>query len=419
MHISYPAPRVAQLDGHLLDTELTTLLKEQITSIFKLHATNRFSYSHHSELYDLILKLVVFQLTVGKKSSSYGLLLQNLKLSNTSNGKQINFSKKTALFTMIIADYLYKRLQSYLYSIEDDDINYNTRNPFMKLKNVLIKHRTRLLTYLDNTLKVLNLANFILFLVDGRHASLIYRVLSISLTPIVPDLLKFNGSNVNYEFQNRQLVWNVMTEFLVFTLPLLQLNKIRSFASKINPINRNKGDRKQKDSPYKNLPVSQCAICLDNNKRALSMGQKVFESSGAITNPYVTNCGHVYCYVCLASKFNFMDVSGEPVKCLRCLNKLLWFEEYGASNDNGVVDTDAILFRNDENDSDDEDEQEEDNVADEKQKLITDLDAIRSEEDDDHDEEMEEEEEDFFENDEQYFDDDDEDDFFEESAMNL
>lgn len=418
---SYPAPRVAQLDGHILDTELTSLLKEQLLSIFRLHATNRFSYSHHTELYDLLLKLVVFQLTVGKKSTSYGLLLQNLRLSNTSNGEKIKFGKKSALFLLIIGEYGYKRLQSYLYSIDDDQIDNNTNNPVKILKNILIKHRTRLLVYLDNTLKVLNLVNFILFLIDGRHANLIYRVLNISLTPIVPDLLKFNANKVNYEFQNRQLVWNVMTEFLVFTLPLLQLNKLRSFTRKLIP--KSKSHKSESNSPYANLPLSQCAICHDNNKRALAMGQKVFESSGAITNPFITNCGHIYCYVCLASKFNFMDVSGESVKCLRCFKKLTWFEEYGANHGNDVVDPDAILFKNDDdtyikaddntNDDEDNDYNGNDNLnyTKEEEDLTSDAES------DDIDEAMEEEEDEYFE--EEYFDEDDGDDFYEESAMDL
>lgn len=67
-----------------------------------------------------------------------------------------------------------------------------------------------------------------LFLVNGKYPSLIHRALRITMTPIASDLLRFNGSNVNFEFQNRQLVWNVMTEFLVFLLPLLQLNKLAS-----------------------------------------------------------------------------------------------------------------------------------------------------------------------------------------------
>lgn len=414
--VSYPAPRVAQLDGHILDTELTSLLKEQVTSIFKLHATNRFSYTHHSEFYDLILKLVVFQLTVMKKSASYGLSLQNLKLSNTSNGKKITFNKRLALFLLIIAEYLYKKLQSYLYSIDDENLHTcHTSNPIKKLKNLLIKYRIKILTYLDNILKVLSLSNFILFLIDGRHANLIYRVLLISLTPIVPDLLKFNGNNVNYEFQNRQLVWNVMTEFLVFTLPLLQLNKLRSFASKIIPLKKKLNNNKSK---YANLPLSKCAICHDINQKALSMGQKTFESSATITNPYITNCGHVFCYVCLAGKFNYMSVSGEPLKCPRCLKKLIWFEEYGINGNS--VDTDAILFTNDDSDDEDEIEKLIEDIEDEKvyvENIVEDEKVYVDEnEDDDNDEDEQDDVEYFDDDDEEFDDDDDGDDMFEEST---
>jgi len=409
MIISYPAPRVAQLDGHILDSELTELLKEKVSSIFRLHSTSKFSYNHHPELYDLILKLVIFNLTVGRQSASYGLSLQNLKLSDSASGKRIGFNKKSVLFSLIILEYLYKKTQSYLYTIEDDSLDSLLDNLLGKLKKIVLKYRIKLLTYFDNTIKVLNLVNFILFLVDGRHASLIYRLLNISLTPLLQDLLKFNGSNVNYEFQNRQLVWNVMTEFLVFILPVLQLNKWRSAARRM--LNTTRASKESKKiSEYANLPVSQCAICHDNNKRAAAAGQKVFEASGSITNPYVTNCGHIYCYVCLASRFNYMDVSGNSVNCLRCFEKLKYFQEYGVFEEgdeaNDIVDKDAIIIYQEDEDED-EDEDDEDNDEGENSDNENRIDIVSSLQDSGNSEYDEDDEE---EDDDEYFEEDDYDD---------
>lgn len=190
-------------------------------------------------------------------------------------------------------------------------------------------------------------------------------------TPISSDLLKFNGSNVNYEFQNRQLVWNVMTEFLVFILPLLQLRKLGRMTRKLLGRSKNSLDVQSGNVPtltsYTNLPVSECAICHDNNNQASQTGGRTFPSAGPVTNPYITNCGHVYCYVCISTRFNMIKVNGEDMPCLRCGKRLEWFEEFGLAD--GAVDEDAIVlsFENDESDEQEEELDEEGSITSEKE----------------------------------------------------
>ncbi|KAG2735882.1 hypothetical protein G9P44_002096 [Scheffersomyces stipitis] len=355
--ISYPSPRVSQLDAHILDSELLSLLKEQLASIFQLHTNSRFSYSQNPELWSLLLNVLVFKLTVWKSGSSYGLALQNLKLTDSKTNKLIGVSKRSLLLALLVGDYLYSKLQSYLYSLDDNDRSepYSFAL-FNRVKSYVYRNRTALISSVDNGFKTLNLINFMLFLVNGKYPSLIHRALRITMTPIASDLLRFNGSNVNFEFQNRQLVWNVMTEFLVFLLPLLQLNKLRKMARQALSTSKSQ-EKTTIISPYTNLPLSQCAICHDNNNQAAASGMKSFTTSGNITNPYVTNCGHIYCYVCISTRFNAIKASGEELPCLRCGSKLEWFREYGTSEDGtNEVDTDAILY---ELEAIDEEEEEE------------------------------------------------------------
>lgn len=343
--ISYPSPRVSQLDAHILDSELFSLLKEQLTGIFHLHNTKWWTFHQHPELYSLALNLLVFKLTVWKTGSSYGLSLQNLKLTS-ADGKKIGFSTRGLLLATIIGKYLFDKLQSYLYSLEDEP--QASQNSF---KALTMKHKTAILTKISDAIKLLNLANFTLFLVNGKYPSLTHRILGVSLTPIVTDLLKFNGDKVNFEFQNRQLVWNVMTEFLVFILPLLQLKKLRKMAhNMLEPYRRRKGKKEEKSaSVYSGLPLSQCAICHRNNELS---DRKSANSLFFVTNPYVTNCGHVFCYICLATRFNALESGDEDAEaCPRCSTKLTWFEEYG--RDKNAVDQDAIMVEY-EDASDDE-----------------------------------------------------------------
>ncbi|KAI5963265.1 PEX2 [Candida pseudojiufengensis] len=376
MHpISYPSSRVSQLDANILDSELFSLLKDQLSSIFQLHDNNdnsffgKFSFNKHPETYSLLLNLLIFRLTVWKSGSSYGDALQNLKLSDAKTGKIIGFNKKSLLLAFLVGTYLYKRLETKLYQIDESESSEETDSFLSKLKNKIINNRTEILTKCDNTFKIINLVNFTMFLVSGRYPSVIRRVLRITETPVISDLLKFNGSNVNYEFQNRQLVWNVMTEFLVFLLPLLQLKKIRKFTRKIiskttNPNPKDSTNSIDVDSKlitrFSNLPVSECAICHYNNEKASQSGGRVFTTAGPVTNACITNCGHVFCYVCIATQFNVKKTSGEDVLCLRCNSKLEWFQEFEA--DEKSIDEDAITIRpeiDDQQEEEDEDETEE------------------------------------------------------------
>lgn len=350
---------MSQLDADILDSELVSLLKQQLSSISHLHR-GWWTYELQPELWSLLLNLVVFRLTVWKKGTSYGLGLQNLQLSNFKNGKIIGYSKRTALLAVIIGDYLFTKFQSYLYSVDEADVADAEKSSFAlfgTVKRLILTNRTKILTSVSSSLRVLNLVNFTLFLISGRYSTLIHRVLGISLTPVVSDLLKFNGSNVNFEFQNRQLVWNTMTEFLVFILPLLQLKKLRRMTSKMLLPYRKKAKKSQDEetfsSAYSNLPISQCAICHNNSeKRARSLGKTPSSlSSFPITNPHVTNCGHVYCYICIATKFNAIENNdGDEEGCLRCGLKLTWFEEYGSKA--GDVDEDAIMVMYEEEEPD-------------------------------------------------------------------
>ncbi|KAI5951409.1 PEX2 [Candida jiufengensis] len=369
--ISYPSSRVSQLDANILDSELFSLLKDQLSSIFQLHENSnnsfvsKFSFSKHPETYSLLLNLLIFKLTVWKSGSSYGDALQNLKLTNSKTGKVIGFNKKTLLLAFLVGTYLYKKIETKLYQIDETDQNNDNESIFSKIKNKIINNRTEILTKCDNSLKIINLINFTIFLVNGKYSSVVHRVLGITETPVISDLLKFNGSNVNYEFQNRQLVWNVMTEFLVFLLPLLQLKKIQKFTTKMiskstNPNSKDSTNSVVVDSklitPFTNLPVSECAICHYNIQQASQSGGRVFTTAGPVTNPCITNCQHVYCYVCIATQFNIKKISGEDVLCLRCNSKLEWFQEFEA--DEKAIDEDAITIKVEEDDDEDDEEEE-------------------------------------------------------------
>lgn len=409
--IPYPSPRVSQLDAHILDSELFSLLKQQLSDAFLLHASKPWSYSQHPDLWALILKLAVFRLTTFKTGSSYGLKLQNLKLTNLKTGGIVGNKTRALLLAAIIGEYLFKKLESYIYAIEDS-AHRGGKSLVGRLKTILIKNRTEILSKTNDTLKLLNLANFLLFLVQGRYPSVLHRVLGISMTPIIADLLKFNGDNVNFEFQNRQLVWNVMTEFLVFTLPLLQLRKWSRMAKSVIPYRKSTNaylttSETPIQTPFTQLPISQCAIC----KEVVEI-TGIKAASTYVTNACITNCGHIYCYVCISTRFNAIENGSEGAEgCPRCRMKLTSFELYGNKVED--IDTDAIMVQYEEVDSESEDEESADTTEKGNEVLFERSDDSASDDESHENEDVYDDMEDL----EEEMDEDDFDDEFEEDEM--
>lgn len=137
---------------------------------------------------------------------------------------------------------------------------------------------------------------------------------------------------VSFEYLNRQLVWHAFTEFLLFVLPLIGIQRWRRWLTrtwrKTKDIIRTGPEEGSKaNGEYAFLPERTCAICYqDQNDTATSETEilAAAASSGVIgsaqtdiTNPYETiPCGCVYCFVCLATRLEREE--GEGWTCLRC-----------------------------------------------------------------------------------------------------
>lgn len=113
---------------------------------------------------------------------------------------------------------------------------------------------------------------------------------------------------ISFEFMNRQLVWTAFTEFLLFLVPLINLEKMKNRVLRLVV-------RGQQTSDLMQLPQHICVICHSNQSSSsttagddASMGGGSIDigvggggdvASCTIHIPYITNCGHVYCYYCL------------------------------------------------------------------------------------------------------------------------
>lgn len=138
----------------------------------------------------------------------------------------------------------------------------------------------------------------------GRFRTLIDRVLGMRLVYAQ----KSQNRQVSFEFLNRQMVWHAFTEFLLFLVPLINVEKLKLKLTRMllpkSYLVSSKG--------YDQLPRNQCAVCHDSASTETDQMQVL---DFTVHNPYQTNCGHIYCYYCIQSK---LSVFGDEWPCLRC-----------------------------------------------------------------------------------------------------
>ncbi|GMM35745.1 hypothetical protein DASC09_030700 [Saccharomycopsis crataegensis] len=388
--------RVAQLDSILLDKEIYSLLFNQISS--SLSKFNKSLLSAHSSEIQLILKSLLFKYTLWDNSNTYGFHLSNLSLVNNKNERLSRSIKALYYILFVFGDYLSEKLSSYIFALdEDDDDNEESRS-------ILSKYAKQFIVYSLRALKILNLVNFVKFLIDGKYNSLKFQLLNIKTKISSLDFEKMVKGNVNYEFQNRQILWNTLIEFVMFLLPIfLKISKRKPqmaskkkrssfkgfkmisdffngkhFNDNYESLEEALGDQDSDDIEQNVvktldwLPQSQCAICYESKT-----GPTV--DSNPITNPYITNCGHVYSYLCILEKLQRhkpshhqtlatlkiikMTKKNEDLvdywRCLRCSEPVLWCQPY---ND---IDEGAILARNEEDDIGNENEDIDDSAYEE------------------------------------------------------
>jgi len=251
---------------------------------------------------------------------------------------------------------------------------------------------------------LLGFLNFVAFLWNGRYRTTIDRLLRLSLVPA----RRLARREVSYEFMNRQMVWHAFTEFLLFLLPLINTRALRRRLSNIlsslpspstilpSPIRSlaglaaptNQTEMQSRKGKYWALSLDQCAICAENTSTDMSDPASALESrvsiptystaatssadagsntpsvvevSGSedappaypIHNPYITSCGHVYCYYCISERMmraaderTGVGAGGRQWECLRCAEGVtgadrLQARAEGPDYDSGAEDLDS------------------------------------------------------------------------------
>eukprot|EP00877_Chromochloris_zofingiensis_P014144 jgi/Chrzof1/8984/Cz03g31260.t1 len=89
----------------------------------------------------------------------------------------------------------------------------------------------RVIRWLESVYKVGVLANLWVFLYEGKYRSLLERILGARLVYKQANMSRL----VSFEYMNRQLVWQELSEFLLFLLPLINVARLKQFIMGVFP----------------------------------------------------------------------------------------------------------------------------------------------------------------------------------------
>jgi peroxin-2 len=323
-----PAFRVGQVDAELLDEELLELLKGQVGEALKYYGPHiRDDWAHEILL---ILRAVLFKLSIWDHDASYGASLQNLRYAD-ARVKNSSFALPTkwqkglyGLFT-VLGRYGWEKWENWLV---DQEGGYAAPSD-------TVQQLSRLTAWASTTHSITAFASFLVFLVNGRYRTLTDRLLRLRLTLPTSQVSR----EVSFEYLNRQLVWHAFTEFLLFLLPLVGISRWRRWLSRAwrkakTALNSSVEDEDaglvEKSGPLAFLPERTCAICYQDQNPASTSEAEILGANAAsggggvigsattdVVNPYETlPCGCIYCFVCVATKLEAEE--GEGWSCLRC-----------------------------------------------------------------------------------------------------
>jgi peroxin-2 len=328
-----PEFRVGQVDAELLDDELLGLLKEQVgegLKYFGSHITD----NHSAEIL-LVLRAILWKLSIWDQNASYGAHLQGLRYtdarSSAPNRPPPKPWQKIAYGVITVGGrYAWTKWEDYLLSASED---------YTRPESTRLKRLGRLSELAGNAHDILGLSSFLVFLVNGRYRTITDRLLRLRLTPTSHS----TSREVSFEYLNRQLVWHAFTEFLLFLLPLVGISRWRRILSRsfrrlqltaLSLLGRSNTTSSDDDEKSGNkgelafLPERTCAICYrDQNPTTASEADIMASSAGGggvvgsattdITNPYeAVECGCIFCFACIAQRI--ANEEGEGWTCLRC-----------------------------------------------------------------------------------------------------
>ncbi|KAJ2162612.1 peroxisome assembly protein (Peroxin-2) [Coemansia sp. RSA 552] len=292
--------RVNKLDADLLDAELADMIREPVAGALSLVRPGLVD-TYRLEI-DTGIRALLFWLSVGAaRRATYGQGLQNLRYARSGRG----FGTRIHLFGLLSigGGYAWERLVSAM----------SARGWADAPRSSVRARLWWLVQRLERAFAMATLVNMLAFVATGQYKTVVERLLRLRLVSARPQL----SHAVSFEFLNRQLVWHAFTEFVMFALPLVNPARARAWAARaarrvlrLPP--------PQADPAVAKLPQNVCAVCFvaarDAGPADARPDADTTDACAAVA-PYVAECGHRYCYVCIRTR---MLAEADQCLCLRC-----------------------------------------------------------------------------------------------------
>lgn len=293
-----PVLRVNQLDARRLDGEITSILRQQLQDAV---LSDAWPLERYAEEMEVLLQAMLWRYTVWIDQPTPGGRLQNLhyaaveRSSSTGQMAVTPLSRRQKLGFLalwVVVPYLARCCYERLQQLEVEN------RPWLKsLVSWLLRSAVPRVVAVHSLLVALN---FLVFLRCGTYSELRDRLLKIRLVHIDPTARR----QVAFEYMNRVMIWNGLSEFLMTVLPLVNLSRLRrSMMRRLLPKSMDHGN---------SAVMAPCGFC----------------GSISPSLPMRTNCNHVFCYYCVASEFMENPKAlpcprcGERIRALRHLDKV-------------------------------------------------------------------------------------------------
>eukprot|EP01012_Entosiphon_sulcatum_P066036 TRINITY_DN95094_c0_g1_i1.p1 TRINITY_DN95094_c0_g1~~TRINITY_DN95094_c0_g1_i1.p1 ORF type:complete len:303 (+),score=40.67 TRINITY_DN95094_c0_g1_i1:27-911(+) len=262
--------RVSQMDAQFLDNEVFDVLRIQLGKAFaglpdSLGITARFAPEIEALVGTILLSC---SRLLGEHPASYGERLHNLAARDESlvgedNGALIvslatRVSRRKGLYfvaALVLWRYVHARLQRA--SVEHGWEELPPETPRKRL--------WLFLTALEPYIKLATFVNFVIFLFNGKYRSLFERIVALRLVYGKPGSFpRF----VNFEFMNRNIVWQALADFCAFLSKYINFSRFWR--------------RRRITAPGQ----AGCSVC----------------GAQPIAVECRSDCGHPFCYFCIAAQ---------------------------------------------------------------------------------------------------------------------
>ncbi|KAJ7338938.1 hypothetical protein JRQ81_012840 [Phrynocephalus forsythii] len=271
-----PVLRVSQLDALELNKALEQLVWSQFSRCF--HGFKPGLLAHFEPEIKALLWIFLWRFTIYPKNATVGQAILNIQYKNDLSqvDKYQTLSKQQKLW-YLICTVGGKWVEERCYDL----FSYQPLESLQKTKYFI--------NLVFGFLKLGELMNFLIFLQKGKFATLTERILRIRSVFCQPQGVR----HIGFEYMNRELLWHGFAEFLVFLLPLINIQKLKLRVASWS------------------LPVPGCG----RNENASVISYKECSLCGECpTMPHTIGCSHVFCYYCVKSNY-LLDVYFTCPKC--------------------------------------------------------------------------------------------------------